>query len=122
MRRRQHSSFHKTGGIIINESEATQIIAANHKARGKIAMRRTGGTYVYDIWVKSGASVNSVTSKEEGGIQPPPGISHPRPVSVNSTGSRKVTDDSWATICRNSGRCSVNCSSQPFTRLGTEMI
>ena len=114
--------FTKSGGYIISEKEASHIIAAIDKAKGKIAMRRAGGTYVYDIWVKSGESVNSVASKEEDDIPPPPGISHARPVSVKSTGSRNVREDSWATICRHSGRCSVNCNNQPFAWLGPEMI
>ena len=103
-------------------------------------MRRTGGTYVYDIWVKRKESVNSVEARQEEEVPPPPGINYvrrqwrePRAAveaaaaearkSVTTTGSSRIVGSEWATISRHNCKCAPgNCSEQPFTRLGVEVI
>ena len=48
--------FTKNGGWIVNEAQAGSILAAIEKAGNKLQMERTGGTYVYDIWVPKAAA------------------------------------------------------------------
>ena len=104
--------FTKHGGYIISEKAASEVLNAIQKAKGKIGMRRTGGTYVYDIWVKKKRQVNAVSSN----VPPPP---VPKPGECRRDVTAAKSD--WTTVCRERNRCTGRCM-QPFTRLGEELV
>ena len=51
--------FTKDGGWIISKNESPKVLAAIEKVARKIDMKRTGGTYVYDMYAPDASEANA---------------------------------------------------------------